>query len=150
SRGWVCDFSAPAWNCAEAPEARRLEVRHRRASRCTAPVNLVEAAIPRRLRPTPGGGRKMPRWSIAAARVSVPALWMLVLLGGSKSPNYPTRPLSVVVPFAAGGGVDVNARILAQRMGELLGQSIVIENVGAAAGMAGGARVAKAAPDGYT
>jgi tripartite-type tricarboxylate transporter receptor subunit TctC len=64
--------------------------------------------------------------------------------------NYPTRPLTLVVPFAAGGGVDVNARILAQRMGEALGQTIVIENVGAAAGMAGGARVVKAAPDGYT
>jgi tripartite-type tricarboxylate transporter receptor subunit TctC len=55
-----------------------------------------------------------------------------------------------VVPFAAGGGVDVSARIQAQRMGELLGQSIIVENVGAAAGMAGGQRVAKAAPDGYT
>jgi tripartite-type tricarboxylate transporter receptor subunit TctC len=54
------------------------------------------------------------------------------------------------VAHAAGGGIDVSARIQAQRMGELLGQSIVIENVGAAAGMAGGARVAKAPPDGYT
>jgi tripartite-type tricarboxylate transporter receptor subunit TctC len=54
------------------------------------------------------------------------------------------------VPFAAGGGVDVSARIQAQRMSELLGQSIIVENVGAAAGMAGGQRVAKAAPDGYT
>jgi tripartite-type tricarboxylate transporter receptor subunit TctC len=90
----------------------------------------------------------MPRWSIAAARMSVLALGMLA--GAAQAQNYPTRPLTLVVPFAAGGGVDVNARILAQRMGELLGQSIVIENVGAAAGMAGGARVAKAAPDGYT
>src|SRR5262249_6163555 len=48
------------------------------------------------------------------------------------------------------GGIGVSARIQAQRMGQLLGQSIVIENAGAAAGMAGGARVAKAAPDGYT
>ncbi len=64
--------------------------------------------------------------------------------------DYPTRPMTLVVPFAAGGGVDVSARIQAQRMGELLGETIVIENVGAAAGMAGGVRVAKAAPDGYT
>src|SRR4029077_14488440 len=64
--------------------------------------------------------------------------------------EWPTRPITLIVPFAAGGGIDVSARIQAQRMGELLGQSIVIENVGAAAGMAGSARVAKAAPDGYT
>ncbi len=55
-----------------------------------------------------------------------------------------------MVPFGAGGGIDVSARIQAQRMSELLGQSIIVENVGAAAGMAGGQRVAKAAPDGYT
>ncbi len=54
------------------------------------------------------------------------------------------------MPFAAGGGVDLSARIQAQRMGELLGQPIVVENIGAAAGMAGSARVAKADPDGYT
>ena len=70
--------------------------------------------------------------------------------GVASAQDYPTRPLTLVVPFAAGGGVDVSARIQAQRMGELLGETIVIENVGAAAGMAGGARVAKAAPDGYT
>src|SRR5262249_19188284 len=60
------------------------------------------------------------------------------------------RPITLIVPFAAGGGVDVSARIQAQRMSELIGQSIIVENVGAAAGMAGGQRVAKAAPDGYT
>src|SRR5215468_885634 len=91
----------------------------------------------------------MSRSFIAAAR-SVSALCMLALVSAAQAQNYPNRPITLVVPFAAGGGVDVNARILAQRMGELLGQSIVIENIGAAAGMAGGARVAKAAPDGYT
>jgi tripartite-type tricarboxylate transporter receptor subunit TctC len=55
-----------------------------------------------------------------------------------------------VVPFAAGGGIDVSVRIQAQRMSELLGQSIVVENIGAAAGTTGSQRVAKAAPDGYT
>ncbi|MGA7429693.1 MAG: tripartite tricarboxylate transporter substrate-binding protein, partial [Xanthobacteraceae bacterium] len=62
----------------------------------------------------------------------------------------PNRPITMIVPFSAGGGVDLSARIQAQRMGELLGQPIVVENVGAAAGMAGSARVAKADPDGYT
>jgi tripartite-type tricarboxylate transporter receptor subunit TctC len=64
--------------------------------------------------------------------------------------DYPTRAVTLIVPFAAGGGVDVSARIQAQRMGELLGQPIVVENIGAAAGMEGSLRVAKSPPDGYT
>jgi tripartite-type tricarboxylate transporter receptor subunit TctC len=56
----------------------------------------------------------------------------------------------LVVPFAAGGGIDTSARIQAQQMGELLHQNIIVENVGGAAGTTGGQRVAKAAPDGYT
>jgi len=64
--------------------------------------------------------------------------------------DWPTRPLTLVVPFTAGGGVDLSARLQAQHMSERLGQAIVVENVGAAAGMAGGLRVAKAPPDGYT
>jgi tripartite-type tricarboxylate transporter receptor subunit TctC len=75
---------------------------------------------------------------------------LIALTGTAAAQDWPTRPLTLVVPFSAGGGVDVSARIQAQRMGELLGQSIIIENVAAAAGMAGGQRVAKAAPDGYT
>jgi len=75
----------------------------------------------------------------------------LIMLGGPlAAQDWPARPITLVVPFAAGGGVDVSARIQAQRMGELLGQQVVVENVGAAAGMAGGQRVAKATPDGYT
>ncbi len=69
---------------------------------------------------------------------------------GALAQDWPTRPITLVVPFAAGGGLDVSVRIQAQHMSELLGQSIVIENVGAAAGMVGGQRVAKAPPDGYT
>src|SRR5437660_5501975 len=64
--------------------------------------------------------------------------------------DWPTRPLTLVVPFAAGGGLDVSVRIQAQRMSELLGQTIVTENIGAAAGTVGSLRVAKAPPDGYT
>ncbi len=63
--------------------------------------------------------------------------------------DWPTRPITLVVPFAAGGGIDVSARLQAQRMGELLGQTIVVENIGAAAGMIGGQRVVNAPPDGY-
>jgi putative tricarboxylic transport membrane protein len=75
---------------------------------------------------------------------------LLALATQAAAQDWPTRPMTLVVPFSAGGGVDVSARIQAQRMGELLGQTIIVENVGAAAGMAGGQRVAKAAPDGYT
>jgi tripartite-type tricarboxylate transporter receptor subunit TctC len=78
------------------------------------------------------------------------ALASITLAHGAAAQDWPTRPITLIVPFSAGGGIDTSARIQAQRMGELLGQSIVGENVGAAAGMAGGQRVAKAAPDGYT
>jgi tripartite-type tricarboxylate transporter receptor subunit TctC len=64
--------------------------------------------------------------------------------------DWPTRPITLIVPFAAGGGVDASARLQALAIGETLGQTIVIENVGAAAGTIGSGRVAKAAPDGYT
>jgi tripartite-type tricarboxylate transporter receptor subunit TctC len=63
--------------------------------------------------------------------------------------DWPTRPVTMVVPFGAGGGVDATARILGPRLSQILGQQIVIENIGGAGGMTGSARVAKAAPDGY-
>src|SRR5438270_12893146 len=76
---------------------------------------------------------------------------MVIALGAhAAAQDWPARPMTLVVPFAAGGGVALSARIQAQRMGELLGQTIVVENVGAAAGMAGGQRVAKSPPAGYT
>jgi tripartite-type tricarboxylate transporter receptor subunit TctC len=63
---------------------------------------------------------------------------------------YPTRSITMVVPFAAGGPTDVLGRILGQRMSQSLGQQIIVENVTGAGGTLGAARVAKAAPDGYT
>jgi len=68
----------------------------------------------------------------------------------ARAQDWPNRPVTLVVPWAAGGPVDTVARIIAARMGELLGQQMVIENVGGAGGMTGTARVAKALPDGYT
>jgi tripartite-type tricarboxylate transporter receptor subunit TctC len=75
---------------------------------------------------------------------------VLFLAAPAAAQAWPTRPITLVVPFVAGGGIDVSARLQALRMGELLGQTIVVENVGGAAGMTGSQRVAKAAPDGYT
>src|SRR5256885_10854085 len=63
---------------------------------------------------------------------------------------YPSRPVTVVVPFPAGGASDVVARIVTEQMGKVLGQNFVIENGGGAGGSIGSARVAAAAPDGYT
>ena len=62
---------------------------------------------------------------------------------------YPSRPVTMVVPFAPGGGTDVLGRIIGRRLSEILGQQVVIENVGGAGGMVGSARVAKSPPDGY-
>src|SRR4051794_8341740 len=70
--------------------------------------------------------------------------------GDAAAQAWPTRPITLIVPFAPGGGIDGSARIQAQQMAEFLGQPIVVENIGAAAGMVGSARVAKAEPDGYT
>jgi len=84
---------------------------------------------------------------------AAPALLLAVSLGlpgVATAQAWPARPITLVVPFAPGGGIDSSARIQAQHIGELLGQAVVVENIGAAAGMAGSARVAKAPPDGYT
>lgn len=63
--------------------------------------------------------------------------------------TYPTRPVTLVIPFAGGGPTDLLGRIVAGRMSEILGQQIVVENVGGEGGQAGAKRVADAAPDGY-
>ena len=76
------------------------------------------------------------------------AVALLVLTGTAAAQTWPTRPITLIIPFAPGGGVDASARIQAQALGDLLGQTIISENMGAAAGMVGSARVAKAEPDG--
>jgi tripartite-type tricarboxylate transporter receptor subunit TctC len=74
----------------------------------------------------------------------------LALGGVARADTFPSRSMTMVIPFAAGGPTDVLGRVIAQRMGEILGQTIVVENVGGAGGMTGGIRVKNAAPDGYT
>jgi tripartite-type tricarboxylate transporter receptor subunit TctC len=69
---------------------------------------------------------------------------------GAMAQAYPTKPITVVVPFSAGGPTDALARILCQRMSEALGQQMIVENVGGAGGTIGVVKVARAAPDGYT
>jgi tripartite-type tricarboxylate transporter receptor subunit TctC len=64
--------------------------------------------------------------------------------------TFPSRPVTLIVPYPPGGSTDVTARILADKMGLLLGQAVVVENVGGAGGSLGVGRVARATPDGYT
>jgi tripartite-type tricarboxylate transporter receptor subunit TctC len=81
------------------------------------------------------------------------AVGCVLLWGGiaaAPAQVYPSRPITMVVPFAAGGPVDTVARILSEPMRATLGQSIIVENVTGAAGSIGVGRVARAAPDGYT
>jgi tripartite-type tricarboxylate transporter receptor subunit TctC len=82
---------------------------------------------------------------------------LITLLGGvfawplaARAETYPSRPITMVVPFAAGGAFDVIGRILAARMSEILGQQVIVENTTGAAGIIGVKHVASATPDGYT
>ena len=84
------------------------------------------------------------------ARNRVGCSLLLTVLGTALAESYPTKPISMIIPFAAGGPTDVLGRIMAQRMSEILGQQVVVENVGGAGGMTGSKRVADAAPDGYS
>ncbi len=84
-------------------------------------------------------------------KIALAALAAVAALSSSAvAQDWPTRPVTLIVPCPAGGGIDVSARLQAQAIGEALGQTIVVENVGAAAGTIGSARAAKAAADGYT
>ena len=82
---------------------------------------------------------------LAAGAAGLPVLSRI-----ARAQAYPTRPITIVVPFPAGGSTDVVGRIIAEKMRSSLGQTIIIENVGGAGGSIGVGRVARAAPDGYT
>jgi tripartite-type tricarboxylate transporter receptor subunit TctC len=90
----------------------------------------------------------LPRRSFLQLAAGAAALPLLPRVANAQT--YPSRSITLVVPFPPGGSTDVVARIMAERMRPLLGQSLVIENVGGAGGSIGVGRVARAAPDGYT
>jgi len=83
-------------------------------------------------------------------RLLAVACMLAVMIAGAAAQPYPSRPITMVVPFGAGGPTDALARIVAQRMSAPLGQTVLVENVTGASGTIGIARVARAAPDGYT
>ncbi|EHK66533.1 tripartite tricarboxylate transporter substrate binding protein [Achromobacter arsenitoxydans] len=83
-------------------------------------------------------------------RAALIAGFSLGFAGAAVAADYPSQAITVVVPYSAGGGADNAARIIAQGMGEVLGQSVVIENKGGASGSIGAAYVARAKADGYT
>lgn len=89
-------------------------------------------------------GRELIKLSIALIFA------MLAAVAGATAQTYPSRPVTVIVPFAAGGVTDIVARIVSERMNKALGQSVIIENVSGAGGTIGVTRLFRAAPDGYT
>ncbi len=91
---------------------------------------------------------KIPRrrfLHLAAGAAAMPAVSRI-----AGAQTYPSRPITVVVPYPAGGGADSVLRVMAERMRTFLGQPIVIENLSGATGSIGTGRGARAAPDGYT
>src|SRR6476646_2536341 len=91
---------------------------------------------------------KLPRrrfLHLTAGAVAFPAVSRLAF-----AQAYPSKPITIIVPFAAGGSTDVIGRILAERMRVSLGQTVIIENVTGAGGTIGVGRAVRAAPDGYT
>jgi tripartite-type tricarboxylate transporter receptor subunit TctC len=91
---------------------------------------------------------KVPRRTFLRLAASAAVLPASMRIASAQS--FPTRPITIIVPFPAGGPADAVARIVGERMRAALGQPVIIENVAGAGGSIGVARAARAAPDGYT
>jgi tripartite-type tricarboxylate transporter receptor subunit TctC len=87
--------------------------------------------------------------TIATIATPIRALLVVLAAAPAAAQDWPARPVTMVVPFAAGSGSDILGRIIGPRLGEHLGAPVIVEDVGGAGGMIGAARVMKAAPDGY-
>src|SRR5216117_991577 len=94
--------------------------------------------------------RETPKIMSRVLQCSMVAAWLALSCGSGWAQDYPTRPVRIIVPFAAGGPADVYARFLGQRLQEALGQAFVVEDRPGAGSVIGTDAVAKSAPDGYT
>jgi tripartite-type tricarboxylate transporter receptor subunit TctC len=92
-----------------------------------------------------GPGYNMRNLSFIVALVAT-----LADIGSATAQTYPSRPITIIVPFAAGGTLDITARIIGEHMSRTLGQQIVVENIVGAGGTIGSTRAMRAGPDGYT
>src|SRR5258708_36529383 len=84
------------------------------------------------------------------AKLSATLIWLIFLAGIAQAQSYPTRPVKFLVPYPPGGGNDILARVLAEKLGDRTGQRFYVENVSGASGNIGTSMAAKADPDGYT
>src|SRR4051794_37698510 len=113
----------------------------------------VPTAVPHRFAAAcgspPSRGRQL-RIAAPIIPISAIALFGMTIAGSVQAQDYPNRPITLVVPYGAGGGNDLFARIASEKMSRTLGQQIVIENRPGAGGSTATRAVAKAAPDGYT
>jgi tripartite-type tricarboxylate transporter receptor subunit TctC len=87
---------------------------------------------------------------MALMRIIAAVATLIAAAAPAPAQDWPTRPVTIIVPFAAGGAFDVMARVFSPQLTQILGQQVIVENIGAAAGTVGTSRAAKAAPDGYT
>ena len=92
----------------------------------------------------------MQPWRRATAILFGAFALLAIGLGAASAQTYPSKPVRIIVPFAAGGAVDALARILSAKLQESLGQPVIVENRAGAGGMTGADLVAKSPPDGYT
>jgi Tripartite tricarboxylate transporter family receptor len=95
-----------------------------------------------------GTNMKFPRRNFLCLAAGIAALPAMPRMAAAQ--GYPPHPMTLIVPYPAGGGADAVARVIAEGMRAFLGQPIIIENVGGAGGSTGTGRVARAPPDGYT
>src|SRR5262245_36404040 len=88
--------------------------------------------------------------SLSTSLCCVGAVAMVASMRSALTQSYPSRPIRIIVPYAAGGPSDTITRIVGERMRASLGQPVIIDNMGGAAGRIGTSQIARAAPDGYT
>src|SRR5512134_299719 len=102
------------------------------------------------MRGAPSMTRELQRTALPFGIVAVAILFLASSAPGVAAEKYPARPIRLIVPFAPGGGTDMVARVMAPKLSERLGTSVVVDNRGGAGAVIGTAIAAKSTPDGYT